>query len=385
MARLHCILSLHGQVIEERVILIRDPVRIGEHPDAVVGFPGADVLISCVDGDICWRGRRLREGDRAALEVGNLLVEVEHLWPERIRYSRPFGGVDFAFGLLLLGVMVTGLWVDTFNRVTEVNTRGHYLAEIGEYREEFSKKRAWLADPTRSSAVQATESEESNEKPVWDGPQSGSDDYRTGFSYYSWYRAAIDVPAVTARDLRQGGLTLVDHASLAESAYAADNYVAALAHFHWLVENSPGDTRWLEGIAGVQNRLGMHRLALANWDRLLMVEPHNILALAKRPVTLARLGQLDAAGDALGDLHEIHPNHPYSDQATALVNAIQGLELEALGALWSVMEEYGALPIKMRAEIRRDIALDPAFSILRADPRLRQLLDECIQDAPRPI
>jgi len=378
-------LSLHGQVIEERVVAIRDPIRIGEHPDAVVGFPGADILISCVDGDICWRGRRLREGDRATLEVGNLLVEVEHLWPERIRYSRPFGGVDFAFGLLLLGVMVTGLWVDTFNRVNQVNTRGNYLAEIGEYREEFSRNRVWLAEPVRSSAVQATETEATTQAPIWDGPQSGSDDYRTGFSYYSWYRNAIDVPAVSVRDIRQGGLSVVDHASLAESAYAADNYVAALAHYHWLVEKIPEEPRWLEGIAEVQNRLGMHRLALENWEALLDIEPHNIVALSKRPVTLARLGRLDAAGDALGDLHEAHPSHPYSDQATALVKAIQGLELEALAALWSVMEEFGALPIKMRSEIRRDIALDPAFAILRADPRLRQLLEDCIQDAPRPI
>ena len=77
MAKLHVIVSYHGQVVEDRVVKIQDPVRLGERPDAVVAFPGADIVVTQVDGDICWRGRRLREGDTASLSLGDFVVDVE--------------------------------------------------------------------------------------------------------------------------------------------------------------------------------------------------------------------------------------------------------------------------------------------------------------------
>ena len=82
VAKLHVTVAYHGQIIEDRILTVHESVRLGERPDAALCFPGVDILVTCVDGDICWRGRRLREGDRASLDVGDLNIRVEHLWPE---------------------------------------------------------------------------------------------------------------------------------------------------------------------------------------------------------------------------------------------------------------------------------------------------------------
>jgi predicted Zn-dependent protease len=223
------------------------------------------------------------------------------------------------------------------------------------------------------------------EDDLWDGPRAHADDERSGFAYYGWYRQAVEIPSVSVRSIGPSGLASVDHAALAEAAYAADNYEAALSHFQWLVAHHPGTAKWLEGVAMTQKRLGMHRQELRSYEQLLRQNPDHLVAMGSQAVALARIGQLDAAEEALDALRTRYPYQPYFYQCEALVYAIRGLELEALGALDALFAEHGALPVRLQDELRRDIALDPALSNLRADPRLHELLHESLRDAPRPI
>jgi tetratricopeptide (TPR) repeat protein len=387
VAKLHVTIAYHGQIIEDRILSIHETVRLGEAPDALISFPGADLLVSCVDGDISWRGRRLREGDRAALDLGALRVQVEHLCPERIRYSKAFAGFDLAFVLILLGVTVSGMWIDTLNRIRSTPARGAYLEQIGDFRARSNANSEWQKSAEKSSAVQAVDPVESLAlgDDFWEGPRAHSDDERSGFGYYSWYRESVAIPTVVVRKTGAAGLQGVDHAALAYAAYAADNYEAGLAHFQWLVAHNPDSTRWLEGVALSQKRLGMHAQELRSIQALLKLDPNHLVAMGNRAVALARLGQLDSAQEALDALKTRYPFQPFATHCEALVFAIRGQEIEALGALDALLREHGALPGRLQDELKRDIALDPALANLRSDPRLRRLLLESLQVAPRPI
>lgn len=387
MAKLHVIVSYHGQVIDDQVVNVQDPVRLGERRDAAVAFPGADILVSEVDGDICWRGRRLREGDRATLNLGDFVLDVEHIWPERMNYSQALSGFDLCFVLVLLGVTVSGMWIDTYNRLSHDSHRGEFLSEIGDFRENQPDLDRWVRQTERRAAVQPLESEEvvQLDPDLWDGPRAHSDDERSGVGYFEWYRKGVGVPVVSVRNVTTTGLTAVDHEALGLAAYAADNYEAALSHYQWLEAHHPEQAKWIEGVAASQRRLGMHRQEIRSYDRILKENPDHMVAMGHRAVSLARLGRLGEAERALDALRTRYPYQAFSYHCEALVFAIRGLEMEALGALEALIAEHGALPLRIQEEVRRDLALDPAFSTLRSDPRLKDLLVKGLGDGPRPL
>ena len=387
VAKLHVVVAYNGQVIEDKILTVTEPVRLGERPGAAMSFPGADILVTSVEGDICWRGRRLREGDTASMELGPLAINVEHVWPERIRYSRAFSGIDLAFVLVLLGVTVSGMWVDTVSRVKQSSSRGDFLEEIGDFRKDFAEAQPWSGVSDRSATLKAGDVEEvlAHGLDFWDGPRAKIDDARSGFGYFEWYRRAVSIPSVNVRAVGSEGLELQDHSDLAAAAYAADNYEAALSHFQWLEAHEPGKASWIEGVAASQKRLGMHRAELRSYAKLLEKNPNHLLAMGNRAVALARLGQMDAAQQALDNLRTLYPYRPFYFHCEAMVYAIRGLETEALGSLEALIASHGALPSRFQAELRRDIAMDPALGSLRSDPRLVELLSRDLQDAPRPI
>ena len=100
---------------------------------------------------------------------------------------------------------------------------------------------------------------------------------------------------------------------------------------------------------------------------------------------LLRLGRLDEAQGAVDELLIRAPMHPYTHVTEAVVWAWKGQTEDAVQALEQGFVARAQLSEEMQIELRRDIALDPAFHSLRRDWHLRaMLLRHLGAAAPRP-
>ena len=63
-----------------------------------------------------------------------------------------------------------------------------------------------------------------------------------------------------------------------------------------------------------------------------------------------------------------------------------GSDDDAINHLEIAVARRNALPDELQIELRRDLALDPGLSAVRADPRLRAMLNRQLGAAsPRPL
>ncbi len=82
MSQLYVSLRLYGAVVDQRVVAVRDgAVRLGEAEDAVVPFPGTDLLVRPASEGVWVRGRLLRPGLVCAIPLGAVEVTLEVLEP----------------------------------------------------------------------------------------------------------------------------------------------------------------------------------------------------------------------------------------------------------------------------------------------------------------
>ena len=79
MTHLYVRVRLHGALVEQRLLPLTDGMRLGEAADAVVSFPGADLLVQVVDDRLRVRGRDLGPGDLLTMELGPVQVAIEVL------------------------------------------------------------------------------------------------------------------------------------------------------------------------------------------------------------------------------------------------------------------------------------------------------------------
>jgi hypothetical protein len=122
--RLSVTVSLGDTVLDDAVIQVGDGVRIGEHPDAAVSFPGLD-LSMCRDGDgVRIRGVYLGEGEVREFEAGELHVRVE-LLPD---VYRPFpvtvpidAGLPVILGSIILLMLTSQAAQITLERKADVS------------------------------------------------------------------------------------------------------------------------------------------------------------------------------------------------------------------------------------------------------------------------
>jgi len=123
LLRLHVTVTLRGEIIEDTVLRVVDGVRLGEHEDAVVGFPGLDLVLRLHEDTVVIRGRALRDGDRMEVGVEDVLVRFQALAPrlgrEQFRVGLGASRIDLALPLLLASLILISLSAATLRGVLD--------------------------------------------------------------------------------------------------------------------------------------------------------------------------------------------------------------------------------------------------------------------------
>lgn len=384
MGDLHVCVRWQGRVIEDRVLPVRDAVRIGDEPGAAVPFPGASLLVERVGEDLATRGHVLAEGERTRLSLGAVTVDVEHLECARPAPLRA-PPLDLRFAFVALGVLVGSMWVDAVS--AQLAHRGLRPGQVAA-RVVRAERPTAEAGQTATVALGRGSAADLAPPVAVEGREATPDDAETGWAYYAWYRQAVP----STLDARIASLQLAQDPRdselkglAARGAYDNDDWRQALGLYTELVQAQPQDLRWLNGLGLAQKRLGMHRAELLTWGRVLELEPEDIAARGHRAVALARLGDYDAANGELDLLRTTHGEHPYAAVVEGLILATLGQEDAAVAALDQAFFRQGQLPQALQLELRRDLALDPALRVLRSDRELRVMLYRHLgAAAPRP-
>ena len=377
MGELQVTIRYNGFVVNHQVVRVRDVVRIGDSADAKVSFPGASVAVHRVGDALDIRGRRLLRGERTGFSLGQVKVELEHLRP--LRVPRPRNSpLDLRFLLLALGVTTAGMWADRLQATLLAPPKGQVAlwvesasdllptARARERREQVAAVRPSPEESLLSTPVAAAE-----------GRAATNDDRVTGIAYYRWYRSIVPstLEAELARiRLAQDPENHGHKSRVARGAYDNDDFAQALAHYQGLLESDPGNTRWLWGRSQAEKRLGFHTRELESYRLILETDPDNAGAWASGAVTLGRMGDFDAAEDWLSRALEHGRGEPYLNLYEGMLLALQGEDQQALAAIEDTVRQRNALSVGHQIELRRDLAIDPAFSSLRGGTELRSLL-----------
>ncbi|HCH65542.1 MAG TPA: hypothetical protein DFR83_22255, partial [Deltaproteobacteria bacterium] len=175
-------------------------------------------------------------------------------------------------------------------------------------------------------------------------------------------------------------------AVLGRVAYDADRYAHAAAQYTLILKHHPEDPSARLRLAQSEMRRGHHTAEIRQYAEILQHSPHDVAALAGLVVALTRLERLDEAAAHLDELRLEYPEHALTKLTRAKVAALAGRDQEVLDHLDDLMRVRKTLNAQWRLELRRDIALDPAFARLRKDVRLRGVMNRHLGAAgPRPV
>ncbi|MED5373503.1 MAG: tetratricopeptide repeat protein [Myxococcota bacterium] len=378
MADLRVTVRYNDLLVEDKVVRVRDQVKIGDCQDAAVTFPGASVSVMRCGSELLVRGRTLLRGERTGFSLGQVKVELEHLSKMRLRPAGPVP-LDLRFLLLALGVTTGGMWADWVAATYQSPPPGRlsaWVAGIDQVlpRGQERERREQVASVRPGDAPELLPLPQAQ----GDARAAVNDDQVSGIGYYRWYRAQVpsSLEAELARlRLDQDPSDTENRARVARGAYDNEDFSQALAHYRVLLEEHPGNTRYLWGRSQAEKRLGQHRAELATYRELLEKDPDNVGALGSGAVALARLGDFDAAEDWMRQaLAAAGPVDPQLRMYEAMLLALQGRDSEALAAIEEAIVHREALPDGLQLELNRDLAIDPALASLRARSELRTLL-----------
>ena len=398
MGKLSVVVSMHGVVVESRMLSVRREVCLGEAEGADISFPGAHLVVRRGKEGLVVRGRTLAEGDGLQIRLGKVLVQLEHtrtgfrgVIPVPHELS---GSFDGRFLLMLLFVVVCSAWVDAFD--FWVVDRFAPVLEKREYVDAGPRGAGEPASDIESSAAVTMGRGEQREKNtaasdrLVDGPPHEPDDEDSRVRWYRWYRseaprdheqfdAAVAALQIDARNADA-------RTFLGRAAYDADRYRQAADQYGEILRMHPDDPSTRLRLAHAEMRLGHHQVEIRHYGWLLEGNPNDVAARAGMVVALTRLERLDEAEKHFEELRLEHPEHALTHLARAKVAALAGRDADALEHLDELMRARSTLTAEWRLELRRDIALDPAFARLRKDIRLRGLMNRHLGAAgPRPI
>lgn len=115
--RLQVTVELSGEIVEDTVLNVTDGLRLGQHDEAVVAFPGMDVVLSTAADDVVVvRGHRLRDGDAFTLSEGNVRVTLRPVIGAWLPRTIPWKG-DVTLPVMLVAVILMTLTAQTISQV----------------------------------------------------------------------------------------------------------------------------------------------------------------------------------------------------------------------------------------------------------------------------
>ncbi len=378
MGDLSVVVRLNGEVVEDRVIPVERIVRIGESPDAAISFPGADIAVVRMADRLAVRGRTLEEGEEMQLELGPVEVRVEHT----VRANLPpeWAGLwDKRFLAAALLVTAAGTWIDAAEAWLD-RQPPDAIAAVSQVRGLFGVVGVEGAGQRATTMPAAPEAVAEPDAPpvIADGPRHIADDHLTRTGWAAWYRRLVpDDADQTWEALDRLAADPGDASArrvLARAAYDREDFELAAWHWSWLVDRFPADLDARLRLAWAEKRRGLHRHEIELCEGILLDDATHLEARAGLAVALARLNRLDEATHQIDVLESLAPLAPATELATARIAALQGQDVRALEALDRAFGARSSLPADLQLELRRDIALDPAFASLRKDPRLRSLI-----------
>jgi hypothetical protein len=379
MGDLSVSVRLNGEVVEDRVVPVQRIVRLGDSADAVITFPGADVAVVRMGDKLALRGRTLEEGEGMDLALGPVQVRVEHT----VRAAMPaeWSGLwDRRFLATALLVVAAGTWIDAAESWLDRQPTDAVVA--------VSRVHGLLADPGdeegRQRAATIPAGHEVGVAPVLtealpDGPRHVSDDRETRTGWAAWYRN--EVPDDTDQAFEALDRLASDRNDvsamrvLGRVAYEREDFDQAAAYYGRLSERFPADRDARLRLAWGEKRRGHHRIEAEHYTAILMDDPTHVGALSGLAVALARMNRLDESARRLEELQTLAPVASGTELTIASISALQGHDQRALEALDRAFAARAGLSEEMQLELRRDLALDPAFASLRKDPRLTSLVN----------
>ena len=381
---------LNGDLVEDRVLAVDRVVRIGESPRAAVSFPGADIAVVRMGDRLAVRGRQLEEGEEVRISLGAVEVTVEHT----VRASLPgeWAGLwDKRFFAAALLVTAVGAWFDALNLWLD-DLPQDSAALLAELREAVPAARERAPDVQEASLPAKPDGDfspaPSLSPALADGPRHLPDDHITGMGWWAWYRHEVPEDDQEFEAIDRLALNPDDSSArrvLARGAYNADDFDVAVWHYRWILRAHPEDRDARLRLARSERRRGNHRVEVELYRSLLEEDPNNLLALSGLATALARLGRLDEAVLLQDNLQAAAPMSPLTELTIARVEAMVGHHNAALEALDRAFASRNQLTQEQQLELRRDIALDPAFASLRKDHRLWSLVFRHLGAAgPRP-
>lgn len=383
VAKLRVTVYIGDALVEDKVVIVKNHVRLGESIEAVVSFPGGDLIVNRVGDDLVWRGRRLAVGQCATYSNGDVAVIGENMDMERAIRPSVFRHVDPVFFLVLLGMVSMGMWVDTFEKAKSSLDMTVDFVLDSNLEERVGESSRLGLNSQRSAAVQPVlESiQPQSVEVLWEGPRAQNDDLSTRVEWYSWYRSFSPLQVEEGSGI-EGEASRQDRARW---AYEMDRFETAMVDYQWLIAHQPHNVEWLAGLALCQKRLGMHSLERLTWERLLELEPENLIAMTNLPVNLARLGLFEMGARAMTEMLNVHENHPMAALTRGVWYARVGAELPSLRALNEAMSGIHTLPSGLQHELRADFAIEPILSPLRSGSKLVSIVAQQTGEAPYPL
>jgi hypothetical protein len=367
---------LNGHVVDDQVLTVDRQVRIGDATDAALSFPGADIAIVRMGRRLALRGRTLEEGDEMTLSLGAVEVNLEHTlrFPTASEWS---GTVDVRFLAVVALAALSGAWFDAAQSWAG-RQAGTELSSMSDAREALLAVSDGL-DPRQAAAVSGRGSAlpELPSATRFDGPAHEPDDLVTGVGYAAWMELALPSDVDASLGWERLAVDLSDPQGLrivGRAAYDAGDYNTSAWAWSALVDRYPDDRVALVRLAWAEKRRGNHSAEVALYRLLLEKDPNDLTALEGETVALGRLRRFDEALPLSERLTAVARDAPHAEMALATLAALMGDDAEAFRSLDRALERRDQLTEEQWIEMRRDIALDPAFAGYRKELRLRALL-----------